>query len=135
MSKLEEEFRALVAGLPDVECKRLCARYCRSVPVSPAELILLERVKAKDGVRVRTMPAPGQEPLVFLHKAAGDPTCPMLKMGDCTVHEMRPLICRFYGVVESMPCVHGCKPTRWLSDEEADALYKKMADLTNRGLH
>lgn len=132
---LEEEFRALVDSLPSVKCKRLCARHCRSVPVSPAELLLLTRLRKQQGkVEIRTLEIPEQFPLRYLFKQEGDPTCPLLQFDECTVYELRPLICRFYGIVDSMKCSHGCVPSRWVSHNEADALYKKMADLTNRGL-
>jgi hypothetical protein len=37
----------------------------------------------------------------------------------CAVYEMRPLICRLWGTVESMPCVFGCVPEGgFLSDAE-----------------
>jgi len=45
----------------------------------------------------------------------------------CAVYEMRPLVCRLWGAVESMRCVYGCVPEggRWLSDAEA---YRMIAE-------
>jgi Fe-S-cluster containining protein len=39
--------------------------------------------------------------------------------GACAVYADRPMICRLYGLVESMRCPHGCAPERWLSEAEA----------------
>lgn len=39
------------------------------------------------------------------------PTCPALKHDRCTVYDVRPLICRMWGAVESMPCHFGCEVT------------------------
>lgn len=51
--------------------------------------------------------------------------CPYLDLQSkqCTIHPRRPLICRLYGVQESMPCPHGCKPEpRYLTNEEAQEI-------------
>ena len=44
---------------------------------------------------------------------AGERTidCPALVDGRCSVYEHRPLICRLWGAVESLPCPHGCEVT------------------------
>src|SRR2546429_6087610 len=34
----------------------------------------------------------------------------MLRNGRCTVYEVRPMICRLWGMVEGMQCPHGCVP-------------------------
>lgn len=44
----------------------------------------------------------------------------------CEVYELRPLICRLFGLVEKMRCPFGCEPERWLTDEEARGLLQKM---------
>jgi hypothetical protein len=40
----------------------------------------------------------------------GDYTCPALKDGRCSVYDVRPTLCRLWGVVEDMPCPWGCVP-------------------------
>jgi Fe-S-cluster containining protein len=44
--------------------------------------------------------------------------CEALTTGKrCAVYEMRPLICRLWGVMESLPCPYGCRPEGgWLPD-------------------
>lgn len=51
---------------------------------------------------------------------AGATRCALLRRdGACSVYVDRPLICRLWGVVETMPCPFGCRPERWLSEQEA----------------
>lgn len=55
-----------------------------------------------------------------------DGACPALSQaivasGRCTVHRLRPMICRLCGAAASMPCPHGCAPDGGVLDD-ADAL-------------
>jgi hypothetical protein len=56
--------------------------------------------------------------------------CPLLRQGRCTVYAVRPLICRLWGVVESMPCPWGCRPERFLTVEEGEALMRQAEGLS-----
>lgn len=48
------------------------------------------------------------------------PSCTMLTDDRrCSVYEIRPLICRLWGITRSMPCPYGCKPDRVVEDDEA----------------
>jgi Fe-S-cluster containining protein len=38
---------------------------------------------------------------------------------QCGVYEIRPLICRLWGLTRSMPCPYGCRPERVIEDDEA----------------
>jgi Fe-S-cluster containining protein len=31
-------------------------------------------------------------------------------VGRCAVYGIRPMVCRLWGLVEGMPCPHGCRP-------------------------
>lgn len=56
--------------------------------------------------------------------------CVYLVDGRCSVYQNRPLICRMYGAVESLPCPHGCKPDRGaLPDAESRALLLKATEI------
>jgi uncharacterized protein len=101
---------AILARLPTVECKGLCTEACGPVAMSKPEW---ERIIRRLG-----------------HAPRGDTSlvCPMLDRasGRCTVHDIRPTICRIWGVVRSMPCPFGCVPSRWLSDEEGHAILAEV---------
>lgn len=89
----------LYASLPTIACKGLCADSCGPIAMTPAEF---------GRIAERT----GSEPV------ATTMTCPLLANERCTVYDIRPTICRLWGVVESMPCPHGCVPSRWLGHIE-----------------
>jgi hypothetical protein len=62
-----------------------------------------------------------------------DANCPALTvLGRCSIYEDRPTICRLWGVVESMPCPWGCRPDRYLTDEQGHALLAQMNNLDRR---
>lgn len=59
----------------------------------------------------------------------GSRLCPHIKDGCCSVYENRAFICRIYGASEMMPCPHGCRPERLLTEEETKALFKEYLRL------
>jgi Fe-S-cluster containining protein len=58
--------------------------------------------------------------------------CDALTAGKrCAVYDLRPLVCRLWGAVESMPCVYGCVPEGgYLTDMDA---YRLIAESTRIG--
>lgn len=98
-----EELQALYAELPSIDCQMKCQSYCSKIAVSVEEFDILAE-------------AAGFEP----HGDPGCDTCPLLgEDGLCTVHEVRPMICRLWGLTETMQCPWGCKPSpRYLTEEE-----------------
>lgn len=99
---------AIYAHLPRLECRRQCQASCGPVHVTPIER----------GRIVATTGAPGACSERF--------TCPLLREGGCRVYEIRPAICRLWGLVEAMRCPWGCVPERWLSDEEAMRVMRRV---------
>jgi len=83
-------------AVPTVACKGLCSESCGPIAMSADE----HRRIADSGIDIPT-------PMQLLE--SDDPTCPALADGRCTVYGARPLICRLWGAVESMPCPHGCE--------------------------
>jgi Fe-S-cluster containining protein len=85
---------AVYARLPTVACRGLCAVACGPIILTPAEAT---RMKAAHPERrpLRTEPV----------------RCTYLtKRERCSVYAVRPLICRIFGVVQRMSCMHGCVP-------------------------
>lgn len=94
-----EALDALYAQIPDAGCKGLCQEFCGPVVMSSEEW---QRIKERAG-NVRAVSL----------------QCPLLSPeGKCTVYEVRPMICRLWGSVESLRCPHGCKPAAYLSKED-----------------
>ena len=52
--------------------------------------------------------------------------CPLLRHGRCTVYAQRPLVCRLWGVTESMECPHGCRPVRYLKYAQGQLLLRMI---------
>lgn len=101
--KAIRRLEAIYATLPRVACRGLCAVSCGPIFFSD-----LERV------RMRKADARRRLPMVDAHA-----TCTYLTDAQrCGVYAVRPLICRVYGTLKRLSCLHGCLPDRWLSDHE-----------------
>jgi Fe-S-cluster containining protein len=57
-------------------------------------------------------------------------TCPYLENERCSVYEVRPMLCRLWGVVESMECPWGCRPERYLTRDEGYAFLARAAEIS-----
>lgn len=99
--------RLLYAELPTVRCQQQCQEYCRNITMSGVEF---------DLIREELGYTPHSDP-------ANPEPCPLLdSCGDCFVYRLRPMICRLWGITETMQCPWGCEPTpRYLREEEAFA--------------
>jgi hypothetical protein len=101
---------ALYRRIPAIDCRGLCQECCGPIEMTPTERARI----ARRGVDI---------PLPMAAAVAAQLTCPALTAeGRCSVYNIRPLICRLWGVAESMPCPYGCEPERWLGDREAYSL-------------
>lgn len=96
----------LYSRLPSIDCKGLCHTSCGPVAMTDVEI---HRILEERGAPIP--PPCGLD-------------CPLLtKEKRCSVYTIRPLICRLWGVVETLPCTYGCKPKpRYLTDDEAGLL-------------
>jgi Fe-S-cluster containining protein len=106
---------ALYAELPDLDCKQLCARDSgclgAGLIMSPIEAWRLGRFPVQEG-----------------------PGCPNLtRKGRCAGHEIRPMICRLWGLTESSRCPHGCEPSRWLTEDEMRDYVRRSAEAGDDG--
>lgn len=77
--------------LPVMRCDDGCGDCCGVVPITEKELKRL-----KDYVRVHHIQPVDQ-----------GPTCPLYLNGRCSVHEVRPAICRAFGHTAGMSCPRG----------------------------
>lgn len=100
--RIDAELDALYAGLPAIDCQGYCHDSC-----GPIETSIRERARIEHAAGVKLTCGIG-------------PSCSMLTAERrCSVYELRPLICRLWGLTRSMPCPYGCKPERVVEDEEA----------------
>lgn len=106
------ELEALYAELPSLSCRGLCTDSCGPISMSRIEWQRICR-------RSRS------ETLTLLP----DMTCPMLDDGRCSVYDIRPMICRLWGLVETMTCPWGCKPDRYLTHEEGGEFLRRAMEI------
>lgn len=100
MRAADRRLDALYAELPDVPCTGQCFQSCSYIGMSEAEH---QRIKRETGTAIEMHMAP----------------CPALDFaGRCSIHPLRPLICRLYGVADELRCPFGCEPERRLTQEE-----------------
>jgi hypothetical protein len=104
----------LYARLPSIDCQRHCSSACGPIVATEVEW---ERMQSVTGGGAW----------------GDDAVCPHLDRDArrCREHPLRPLICRLWGVVETMPCPWGCAPERWLTAEEADVLVAEAIALAD----
>lgn len=112
MSEATKQLDALYEALPQMNCKGLCHECCGPIAMSRVEW---QRIQVQLG---------------YTPKGTPDLVCPMLdrKTNRCSVYAIRPVICRLWGALPSMPCPHGCQPERML-DESEGHVYLFQADL------
>lgn len=102
--KALEKLAALYATLPTVACKGLCAVACGPLPMSVLEA---EQLKKADTQRRLPMIRENVS-CIYLNE----------QTARCTVYAARPFICRVWGTVKNLSCMHGCVPDRWLGLKE-----------------
>lgn len=104
---MNDSLQQIYAVIPELQCQGKCQESCGPILMSSTEL-----------TRIAAITKPPSFCSITL-------TCTKLKGGRCSIYELRPLICRLWGVVKAMACPHGCNPARWLSDSEARSLIKR----------
>ena len=97
------DVKELYKKIPKFECAKGCNKCCGIVPVVPQE------AKNLNLKNVKLLPHSGL-------------TCKFTSKNGCTVYENRPLLCRLFGVVQTMACTCGGKPERLLTSEEENQL-------------
>lgn len=107
---------AVYARLPKLKCKGLCHDSC-----GPVSMTTLERWRLRQaGQEIHANPAGPDRPDRAL-------VCSALT-GDnrCAQYDLRPTICRLWGMTRAMQCTYGCVPEGgYLSERDA---YLALAD-------
>lgn len=103
---------ALYGTLPNLDCQGKCAESCGPIAMTRIE---------EGRIIERTGSPPTFDATL---------TCSLLRDDRCTVYDIRPAICRLWGLVESMPCPWGCVPERYLSDREGHLFLAQVAEAT-----
>lgn len=92
--KLIKQVEKVYSEIPvSIQCKGLCQESCGPIAMTKVEW---DRIVDKSG----------SEPTVDDHG-----TCSLLVDGKCSVYEIRPVICRLWGMAKEMECPFGCEPS------------------------
>lgn len=120
MSRTDDALDALYARLPEIDCQGFCHDSCGPIDMAEAERDRIRRVH-------RVEIGKGS----FLRDGPSD--CPALTMfKKCGVYEVRPLICRIWGLTRRMPCNYGCRPSRWVTEQETYTLLAEAFELSGQ---
>lgn len=88
----------LYAELPKVACQQRCSYACVNPDMTPLE-------------RERIREATGHTIVPIRDKTVARQNCRALGvLGTCTAYDLRPAVCRLWGVVRFLQCRHGCTP-------------------------
>lgn len=103
---------ALYAELPRLECRGVCSDSCGPIQMSVRERTRMEK---EAGCKVT---------------CGLGASCSMLTPErKCGVYDIRPLICRLWGLTKQMACPYGCEPERWLTDEEGYEFLRRSIEI------
>jgi Fe-S-cluster containining protein len=134
-----EQLQAIYAELPKMECKRKCQESCGPLLIPRIEYVQIEKTGAVfnlssiDAVQLdrrwQWMP---KKKLVATAPMPGTLNCSMLyPSGKCRVYEHRPFVCRTWGMIDdpNMRCPFGCKPEKWMTVKEAQAMMRRILEV------
>ena len=121
------DLTSILASIPNIECQGKCHQSCGSIIISRDEQTMIREWCRKNGVKFHPLP---QKPTALHLRQILNGECNSCKyLTDdkrCSIHPVRPIICRLFGVVDAMPCTFGCKPPdRILTAEEGQALMRE----------
>lgn len=115
LKRLPAQLKPIYDRLPELNCLGKCFESCGPIHWTVNEAALAERQTGK--------------PAMFVQEGQ-NLRCTYLDADRrCEVYAIRPLICRMFGQVEKMKCPFGCEPERWLSDDEARAMFGEILPL------
>lgn len=122
LKKIDE----LLSGLPIFQCKEGCFDCCGPVKLSRLEYMRCIQASGRSAKDVKQQMQDNLKQAIY--------TCPLLdtETRKCTVYEVRPAICRLFGVVKGeLLCPHGYAPESavLISDEQSREILRKVDDL------
>jgi Fe-S-cluster containining protein len=52
--------------------------------------------------------------------------------GQCSVYDIRPVVCRLWACTPEMACPHGCRPDRFVLRKEGEHLLRRAREISDR---
>lgn len=115
-----------------LECRGLCADSCGPLSPLKGEEAIIRAFAEAHGLAYEPLAKHRQKALALikalgLRRAAREQPakvwCPYLSDGSCSIHDVRPTLCRLWGAVETAKCPYGCVPALgYVTREEARAM-------------
>lgn len=116
-TKVDTRLDELYATLPKLACQGLCTEACGPL------------VMERNEFRRLTEANNGQKPYFDEFKSR----CSLLVDGRCAFYEIRPAICRLWGLIkDELECPHGCVPERWMTQDEGKRFLDKLRKVAGR---
>lgn len=116
---------AILDEIPSFKCKEGCADCCGPIQLSRLEYLRCMKASGRTVKDVRQHMARNLKHKIY--------QCPLLnkKTNHCSVYEVRPVICRIFGVVKDLPCPHGYgpDPADTLSEDRAHEILTLVNEL------
>jgi Fe-S-cluster containining protein len=121
LSHAKELYDRVSSRIPEFECKKKCQEACGPVFWSEAEQLVIV-----DWLQQR-----GQEELLATNMDSL--TCPYLKEGLCSIHEVRPILCQLYGATkdERMHCPFGCRPKKRIKEKPVRRIFERLLKVSD----
>lgn len=111
---------AVYAKLPRLECRGLCHDSCGPIFMTTLEG---QRIRQRTGRNLTVSPAGPDRPGRWLVCSA------LTDDNRCAVYDIRPMICRLWGMTRALQCTYGCVPEGgFLSEREAYRLLAEAAE-------
>lgn len=123
---MNKELRKLRTKADSLHCKGTCQESCGPIVIEGKEEQKVKEYCNRNNIQFHELKPPTKTEFIsLLMKDDSDLVCPYLKEGRCSIYSVRPMICKLWGVVESMKCMNGCVPEKgFLTDKEGISLMR-----------
>ena len=142
-ARVPANLRRLWDMIPEIDCKMKCAASCGPVTCGAAELRSIREYCRANGIPYHRLPTTGREAWKVIREKSKDlppeyltsdtpapcMACPYLRDGRCSIHPVRPALCRIWGTVPEMPCAFGCRPRSAISNAKGRRIMAKVFGL------
>ncbi len=119
--KAKELYDRVSSRIPEFECKKKCQEACGPVFWSEAEqIVIVDWLQQRDRGEL-------------LATDLDSLTCPYLKEGLCSIHEVRPILCQLYGATkdERMHCPFGCRPKKRIKEKPVRRIFERLLKVSD----
>lgn len=129
---MHPQLKKIYKKIPKIACKGLCHNQCTIIAVSKIEREMIEkRLNFDPFIEVIMHDDNFGDSRQSLTKAAPENIrCPMLDANNrCSIYDIRPFLCRIFGVINGLKCDHGCEVESYISQKDATRLLIEIDNL------